>query len=617
MTRDQFDTLVAKLDWQARSTPRFYRFKVLMLAMLGNAYAVGALLGVVVFMGGAVLVLRALAIKVLLICGVFIGQIVKSLWVKVSPPQGVEASSLRSPELFAMIDGLRRQLRAPRFHRVLITDDHNAGISQVPRLGLFGWYRNYLMIGLPLLQTLTVEQFRAVLAHEFGHLARGHGSFGNWIYCQRLRWAQLLNSLEQRPTYGDFLFKPFFNWYSGYFSAYTFPLARSNEYEADATSARLTSRETVAAALTGSEVIATYLSESYWPQILRKADDLPLPELTPYRSMSQSVGADVDSASAKKWLDRATAAKTDSSNTHPALADRLHAVGAKPLLAPPAPGESADRLLGDAALSLAEHFDERWQSLIRPSWEERHRKVQEDRRVIAELDEKHDGGAELTVEEAFNRALLTESVRDQADVALEQMRIVHAREPGNPLYCLALGSRLLDRDDDAGIEIIKGALKNDDHVTLRAAEAMRDYNWRHGRNAEAENWHNYLVARARPLQAAEKERNELLPGNTFKPHGLSEQEFADFKSRLCTIAGIRKAYLVQKVLAHFPERVCYVLGYSTTPWYMPTRKSRNVAIQQAIHEKMIFPGETMIVVIDGDLKHFEKKMKKVRGSKAL
>jgi hypothetical protein len=59
------------------------------------------------------------------------------------------------------------RFRTPRFHHVLVTDDFNAAVVQAPRLGLFGWYRNYLLIGLPLAKALTVEQFKAVLAHEF------------------------------------------------------------------------------------------------------------------------------------------------------------------------------------------------------------------------------------------------------------------------------------------------------------------------------------------------------------------------------------------------------------------------------------------------------------------
>ena len=59
---------------------------------------------------------------------------------------------------------------------------------------------------------------------------------------------------------------PFLNWFVPYFSG-SFPLARANEYEADAISVRLTSSRTVADALTSMEVVGGYLSDFYWPQI--------------------------------------------------------------------------------------------------------------------------------------------------------------------------------------------------------------------------------------------------------------------------------------------------------------------------------------------------------------
>src|SRR5262249_21700409 len=137
--------------------------------------------------------------------------------------------------------------------------DFNAAVVQAPRLGLFGWYRNYLLIGLPLVKALTVEQFKAVLAHEFGHLSKGHGGMSNWIYRQRLRWSRLIAALEAAESWGVFLFRPFLRWYAPYFNAYSYPLARANEFEADATSARLASRQAAAEALTAVNVVGSYL----------------------------------------------------------------------------------------------------------------------------------------------------------------------------------------------------------------------------------------------------------------------------------------------------------------------------------------------------------------------
>src|SRR5436190_1858633 len=77
-------------------------------------------------------------------------------------------------ELTALMDELRSAIRC-RVDRVLLTADFNASVQQVPRLGLFGWSRRYLLIGLPLLEVLSREELRVVLAHEFAHLSAEHG----------------------------------------------------------------------------------------------------------------------------------------------------------------------------------------------------------------------------------------------------------------------------------------------------------------------------------------------------------------------------------------------------------------------------------------------------------
>jgi len=39
-----------------------------------------------------------------------------------------------------------------------------------------------MVIGLPLMQIMTVSQMRAVLAHEFGHYYGGDTKLGPWVY---------------------------------------------------------------------------------------------------------------------------------------------------------------------------------------------------------------------------------------------------------------------------------------------------------------------------------------------------------------------------------------------------------------------------------------------------
>jgi len=187
----QFEILVNKLEKQANERPDRYTLKVVLLALLGNAY-IGAILLLIVALLGALLasamLLKALAIKPIIVVGVFLWMIIRALWIKVGRPTGLEVKSGQTPELFKLVDDMRRQVSAPRIHHILITEDLNAAVVQLPRLGVFGWSKNYLLLGLPLMKLLTVDQFKAVLGHEFGHLSKGHGKIANWIYRQRLRW---------------------------------------------------------------------------------------------------------------------------------------------------------------------------------------------------------------------------------------------------------------------------------------------------------------------------------------------------------------------------------------------------------------------------------------------
>jgi hypothetical protein len=461
-----------------------------------------------------------------------------------------------------MIEELRRALRSPRFHHVLVTDDFNAAVVQAPRLGLFGWYRNYLLIGLPLAKALTVEQFKAVLAHEFGHLGMGHGRMSNWIYRQRLRWSRLMAALEAAESWGVVLFRPFLRWYAPYFNAYSYPLARANEFEADATSARLASRRAAAEALTAVNVVHCYLQERFWPQIVRRADEMPQPAFAPFSVMGAHVAGEIDPASIEAWLAQALVRKTTLDDTHPSLTERLGALGEEPALALPAPGAAADRLLGAALERITSEFDQRWHNGILPSWQERHREVQEARGRLAELDAKHASGAELSLQEAYDRAILTGSAGNNPDGCIEQLRALQARAPDDPVLHYTLGVRLLWRDDDSGMALLKRAMERNPWEIVRCCEALRDYCWRKGREEEAREWHRRMSERMAIEHAAKKERDEVRTSDKFEHHGVDPAALAQMQAQLKAIPGLRKAYFVMKRVKHMPERACYVLGFT-------------------------------------------------------
>lgn len=619
MTDEQFAALVHRLEDRARRDPGGYKARVLGIALLGNAYLFAVVALVAVLFGASlasIVYLKAAGVKLALVVGVFLWMLLKALWIAVPAPEGTRITPRDAPQLFALVDALRRALHAPRFHEVLVTDELNAGVVQAPRLGIFGWPRNYLLIGLPMAKALTVEQFKAVLAHELGHLARGHGRLSNWIYRQRLRWSRLIGILEAAESKGSFLFRSFLRRYAPYFNAYSYPLARANEFEADATSARLVSPRAAAEALTGVAVVAAYLGEQYWPRIHRQADDLPQPAFAPYSAMGK-IALDVDSASAERWLARALERKTTLDDTHPALKERLAALGEKPRLALPVQGTAADALLQPALERLSEAFDRRWHEGVLPAWQRRHAEVQESRRRLGELDANHASGAELTPQEAYDRAMLTESVGGNADAALEQLRALHARLPDDPVVLYHLGARLLARDDASGRALLERAMALDAWQTVRVCEALRDHAWATGLKEEAHDWHRKMLARAELEQAAAKERNEVRLDDKFERHGLAADALAALRTQLAAIEGLNKAYFVKKRVAHMPERLCYVLGFTVRRSFLSARAKRRAAEVMKQVRELPFPGETLILHVEGANYRFGRKFRWMRGSRIV
>ena len=201
-----------------------------------------------------------------------------------------------------MVKEIRRATAGPRVHHVLLTDDYNAGLVQRPRLGVFGWMKNYLLVGLPLLRALSVTDVRAVLGHEFGHLSGNHGRFDGWIYRVRQTWTQIMQNLQQRPRHGSFIFERFFDWYSPYFAAYSFVLARSREYEADRCAVEVVGREHAARALINLELKHKLINEDFWPAVFKRADKQPEPPADAFSQMLQSLREPVAPEKAQLWF---------------------------------------------------------------------------------------------------------------------------------------------------------------------------------------------------------------------------------------------------------------------------------------------------------------------------
>src|ERR1044072_254013 len=149
MDQTKFENLIKPLESLAAENPKQYQLRVALLAALGYLYLIvvaAFLLGIVV-----VVVLYArinwLVIKIVWIPLVLVGIVLRSLWVTLPVPDGMELQREQAPALFALVHEVPTALNGPNVHHILLSGEFNAGIVQIPQFGLFGWQTNYLVVG--------------------------------------------------------------------------------------------------------------------------------------------------------------------------------------------------------------------------------------------------------------------------------------------------------------------------------------------------------------------------------------------------------------------------------------------------------------------------------------
>lgn len=160
-----------------------------------------------------------------------------------APPVAIELRPAEEPRLWAEVCALAEAVRAPRPDTVYLVHDINAFVYQDSRLLGLRPGRMVLGIGVGLLAILRVDELRAVLGHELGHLGGGDTRYGPVVY-------RVKESIQRTVAQlgGGLLAKPFVGYFQ-LFMRLTMSVSRRQEVAADVNAVRLGGRDAAADAL--------------------------------------------------------------------------------------------------------------------------------------------------------------------------------------------------------------------------------------------------------------------------------------------------------------------------------------------------------------------------------
>ncbi|MFN3650973.1 MAG: M48 family metallopeptidase [Armatimonadota bacterium] len=132
------------------------------------------MLGLLLLKGGAVAI--AVMLFFFLVKGLFKrGELEEPYFVEVTPSE--------HPELFTFIRRLCQDRKAPYPHRVYLTPEVNAEMLYRRSFwSLFRTAKKDLVLGIGLVNVLTISELKAVIAHELGHFSQRDLPLSGYVY---------------------------------------------------------------------------------------------------------------------------------------------------------------------------------------------------------------------------------------------------------------------------------------------------------------------------------------------------------------------------------------------------------------------------------------------------
>ncbi|MFA1542904.1 M48 family metalloprotease [Actinomadura monticuli] len=276
-----------------------------------------------------------------------LGALVRTARHRPEPPGGLPAGRADEPALWAAVDELAARVGTRPPDELKFVPDVNAAVSEETRWFGLSARRRHMIIGVPLLETLTVSQLRAVLGHELGHYGGRHTRLGGITYRGAIALDRTVDALDGDGGALLAVLRKVFDGYAKIYFRVSQAVRRAQEIEADRFMVEISGRRAAAAAL--ESVRATAVA---WGFFLNR---LALPGSRYGLAPADLFGgfrALLAEPSRQEEI-RTTLAKPekrDPYDSHPTLADRLTAIAACPEPSGLVPDERpATALLADPA----------------------------------------------------------------------------------------------------------------------------------------------------------------------------------------------------------------------------------------------------------------------------
>jgi len=550
--------------------------------------------------------------------GSYFAGVVRGLTLRLPGAEGKLIEESEAPRLVRLLEDTCRSLDAPGVDEVRISTEDVLEIQRRPMegLGALGRARTVLVAGLPLLEEISPQQLRALVAHEVAHLATHKRRLGGHVLGLRARLAAMREAVEQSAVGRDYwrrvpdeMLLGIIDKLQARLLPATFPAARQHEAEADAIAATIAGRDFAVSALLRERIAGHALARQFQERCMQLAETSAEPPEDLFEQRARAAGGGFTEGEIHAWLRTELEMKDDLAQSHGPLWDRLRMLGCRlesltdfhDLMGQLRPqeelGETAARFfLGDTAETLRAGFYREWVEKQSADWRKRF-EVYEKLRATAAEWYSGQRAEEETAESLWQIAVAVGNTQSWR-AALPVAKRILERRPEHADANLLSGQVLLEDGDAAGIEFLERAMRSEARTVPIACTLAARFLEERGQREGAGEFQKRCEEHQKKEKAMAEARAQVSSTDVFLTADCPRATVEALRGAVeRNRTHIRTAYLLRKQVAAGDAKPLYVLGIERRSLFFENAGLANRVLLERIMGVAGIPGDVLVCVV--------------------
>lgn len=388
----------------------------------------------------------------------------------------ISINKKKTPKLIALIHEMEQHFNINSIDTIILTDQYDISIHITPFYCLpqQGW--TSLQIGLPLMQTISANEFKGLLARRIGQLSLKNNKTTGWINFYRDILNQYLVACQQSTLWS---LKPFFYYIRSYqriFNAVSFYAIRMDELQADQYAIDVVDEKVFSEALSQTILASDYLKNIFWMSMYKLQRQYPNKTIFPHANMSVSFMQSFNIEKSRALIKQDFQKLYDFTSPAPLLRTRLLEIGFESFDSPKPLEATAAKIYLDKALpKVTRIFDKLWIQRLH-SHSESATFIDSTEQRLNMLSSKITEQP-LSAAETWELAVLTEKIKGY-HAAIPIYKKILERNPMHAKSMFALGRILLSYNDPTGLDALDKAIFLEPNMKKTADELIIRYQTR-------------------------------------------------------------------------------------------------------------------------------------------